>query len=178
MSLKIADYIKEYRLTGPAEKVRDYQTYGGEVAFIDNGINISHDEINGIIANTFDATTGSPIVTPLPCSDLHGMKVVSVAAAEGNNGFGYTGMMWDGAVTFVNVESMELGVMCVSTLEHQIAALDYLKQQGIEIAGTSIGLSLLTNQSGFEMYSEAARAFILNPDGSKRAVLVVAVNNE
>ena len=73
---------------------------GVRIAVVDSGVDVTHPDLSGKIAGTFNAVTGGTDVTDLVD---HGTAVASVAAAATDNGTGMAGAGYDSSLLVAKV---------------------------------------------------------------------------
>ena len=102
------------------------------IAVIDTGVDITHPDLVGKVAGTYNAVTGGTDVTDVVG---HGTFVASVAAASTGNGIGLAGAGYDTRVLAVKVAGAD-NLMFVSDI---VEGIRWATAQGADVINLSLG---------------------------------------
>lgn len=87
-------------VNAPAAWDRTTGSSSVKIAVVDSGVDVTHPDLSGKIADTYNAVTGSTDVTD---AIGHGTMVAGVAAASTNNSIGVAGAGYDASILAVKV---------------------------------------------------------------------------
>ena len=103
-----------------------------KVAVIDTGVNVAHDDLDDNVGAGWDFIDGDSSPQDL---DGHGTHVAGTIAAEGNNGLGTTGVVWDAEIMPLRV----FGTDGYTTDDLIVDAFQYAATNNAKVVNASLG---------------------------------------
>ena len=139
-----------------------------KVAVIDSGLQVDHEDLQGVVVKTYDVKTGSEDVSPPNEYLIHGHEVTGVIAAR-NNSFGMVGVAPEVEIYFIRLP-FEDGSMPTSYI---VDAFEKAKEWNVDVINCSWGTNDVdeTVQKTIEELAKKGR-------NGKGTIIVFAVGNE
>lgn len=160
-------YIYRMGLAGPGKTAWDYATGKGvKVAVIDAGTNVHHRDLQGNVAEAYNAVTDEEGLSHVSDANGkgHGSMTAGILAAAGNNGICAAGVAYNAKLYVVKVQRDSDSTTLVS---HIIKGMKWAADKGCRVISMSISHS---------EYSEA-EAEAIRYANEKGAVVVCSAGN-
>lgn len=146
-----------------------WDTYTGQggtaplIAIIDSGVDATHPDLSGVVIASLRSANGSVFQGTAandPCGIGHGTAVAGSAAAQGDNGFGVAGVLWQARVVDIALTSPENGCPGGPADSDTITAMSFTAglQERPWAMNLSLGASLTGCSAGYQAAVDQARA--------------------
>lgn len=133
------------------------------IAILDSGVDATHPDLDDVVVASWRSAGGQVIEgAPQndPCGIGHGTMVAGAAAAEGNNAFGVSGVLWRAQVIDIALTSPENGCPGGPPDSDTIAAMDFLTRidPKPQVINLSLGSSAPSCSTAWQAAADQARA--------------------
>ncbi|HUG87080.1 MAG TPA: S8 family serine peptidase, partial [Euzebya sp.] len=168
-----------HQQTNAAAAWDNYTGQGGLaplIAILDSGVDATHPDLSGVVVASLRSANGGVIQGAAandPCGIGHGTAVAGSAAAQGNNGFGVTGVLWQARVIDIALTSPENGCPGGPADSDTITAMNFVTQPTDDrpwALNLSLGASLSGCSAAYQAAVDQARA--------ANVVVVAAAGND
>lgn len=133
------------------------------IAIIDSGVDATHPDLTDVVVSSLRSAGGRVIPGTQnndPCGIGHGTAVAGSAAAQGNNAFGVTGVLWQARVIDIALTSPENNCPGGPADNDTISAMNYLTTLAEKplVMNLSLGASLDSCSAAYQAAADQARA--------------------
>jgi thermitase len=141
---------------------------GAKVGIVDTGIDQTHPELSGKVANCADSTGGLLIEGTCVDDNMHGTHVAGTIAAKANNGTGVAGVAFNANLAICRALKTAAGTGLTSDVA---ACISWVHSKGAKVISMSLG-------GGASTTLKNAVAGAWNGGAANGSVLVAAAGND